>query len=128
MKKHIEKVYDWHRKFKLDYPEEFTRDLSRKEIRQKLIDEELGEFFDAIKNDPESNVYKEAADLLYVVFGTFHAFGLNLDLLEKVFDEVHESNLTKLDKDGNPIKRADGKILKSELYKKPNLKQFFKDE
>ena len=79
--------------------------------------------FVAIKSDPHAlapepaDVADALADLLYVVYGAGHAFGLDLD---ECFTEVHESNMSKFDK-GKPIYREDGKVLKSDTYIPPNL-------
>ena len=90
------------------------------ELRYDLIHEELEEFADAIYNG-EGTVTDAAdalADLLYVVYGAGHAFGIDLD---KCFAEVHRSNMSKLGADGKPIYREDGKVLKGENYSEPNL-------
>jgi len=69
-------------------------------------------------NDPVE-VADALTDLLYVIYGMGHSFGLDL---QKCFDEVHRSNMSKLDEDGKPIYREDGKILKGPSYTPPNLK------
>ena len=90
------------------------------ELRYDLIHEELEEFADAIYNGEGSitDVADALADLLYVVYGAGHAFGIDLD---KCFAEVHRSNMSKLGADGKPIYREDGKVLKGENYSEPNL-------
>ena len=65
------------------------------------------------------NIAKELSDLLYVVYGCADVLGIPMD---ECFAEVHRSNMSKLDKDGKPVLREDGKILKSELYTPANLK------
>ena len=99
-------------------------DYSVCDLRIKLIKEEFDEVVHALlfsnKEDKDLvvEVAKELTDLLYVVYGAGHAFGIDLD---KCFVEVQKSNMSKLGTDGNPIKREDGKILKGSNYKLPDL-------
>jgi len=92
--------------------------------RKMLLSEEVRELIEAIDGDSLENISKELCDVLYAVFGTAVAFGLT-DNLEAIFEEVHKSNMSKLDQNGQPLIREDGKILKSELYRKPDLSGFF---
>ena len=96
-----------------------------KEERKMLITEETKELIEAINNGNIQEISKEMCDVLYAVLGTAVAFGLQ-DKLMNIFDAVHESNMSKLDRDGKPLIREDGKILKSDLYKKPELESLFK--
>ena len=91
------------------------------ELRIDLIEEELGEFKDAILSADGTliDVADALTDLLYVVYGAGHSFGIDLD---KCFEEVHRSNMSKLGEDGKPIYREDGKVLKGENFSEPNLK------
>ena len=92
------------------------------ELRMDLIEEEVGELNEAIF-DASSDLVEVAdalADILYEVYGAGHAFGIDLD---KCFDEVHRSNMSKLGEDGKPIYRDDGKVLKGENFSEPNLKE-----
>jgi predicted HAD superfamily Cof-like phosphohydrolase len=91
------------------------------ELQEKLIAEELEEFRQANENEDMVEATDALVDLLYVVYGAAISYGLE-DVLEAAFDEVHESNMSKLDEDGNPILREDGKILKGENYFPPDLK------
>ena len=97
-------------------------DKETMELRYELINEELHEFGDAMfdANGSIVDVADALSDLLYVVYGAGHAFGIDLD---KCFEEVHESNMSKLDNNGKPIYRLDGKVLKSDTYRPPNLKK-----
>ena len=97
------------------------------ELRIDLIEEELGEFKDAILSADGTlvDVADALSDLLYVVYGAGHSFGLDLDAC---FKEVHRSNMSKLDERGKPIYREDGKVIKGPNYKPPNLKQYVGDE
>ena len=91
------------------------------ELRLKLIQEELNEFKEAIKNRDIIEVADALTDILYVTYGAGHSFGINLD---KCFDEVQRSNMSKLGEDGKPIYNEFGKVMKGPNYSKPDLKQF----
>ena len=91
------------------------------QLRYNLIKEELDELSVAIENKDIIEVADALTDLLYVVYGAGHAFGINLD---KCFEEVQRSNMSKLNKDGKPIYNENGKVMKGPNYSKPNLKQF----
>ena len=92
-------------------------------LRHDLIQEELNELKEAIDKKDLKEVADALTDILYVTYGAGHAFGINLD---KCFQEVQNSNMSKLDNDGKPIKNEDGKIMKGPKYFKPNLEQFIK--
>jgi len=89
-------------------------------LRLDLIDEECRELKDAIDDWNLVEVADALTDLLYVVYGAGHAFGINLDV---AFNNVHSSNMSKFDEDGNPIYREDGKVLKGPNYFPPNIKR-----
>ena len=91
------------------------------DLRISLINEELDEFREAIKNDNIKEVADALTDILYVTYGAGHAFGIDLD---KCFDEVQRSNMSKLDKDGKPIYNEHGKVMKGPNYFKPDLTKF----
>ena len=90
-------------------------------LRYDLIKEELNEFEQALKDKDLKEVADSLTDILYVTYGAGHAFGIDLD---KCFNEVQRSNMSKLDSDGKPIYNDDGKVLKGPNFSKPNLKQF----
>tara|TARA_Y100001970_G_C14202745_1_gene842129 strand:+ start:663 stop:1034 length:372 start_codon:yes stop_codon:yes gene_type:complete len=92
-------------------------------LRISLINEELEEFKEAIKNNDLKEVADALTDILYVTYGAGHAFGIDLD---KCFDEVQKSNMSKLGNDGNPIYDDNGKVLKGPKYFKPDLTKFIK--
>ena len=92
-------------------------------LRLKLIQEELNEFKEAIKNRDIIEVADALTDILYVTYGAGHSFGINLD---KCFDEVQQSNMSKLDDSGNPIYNDSGKVMKGPKYFKPDLSKFLK--
>ena len=93
------------------------------QLRYDLIKEELDELSDAINDKNIVEVADALTDLLYVVYGAGHAFGIDLD---KCFAEVQRSNMSKLGDDGKPIYNEQGKVMKGSKYYKPNLKQFIK--
>ena len=101
---------------KANFPEEKIIKL-----RYDLIAEELEEFKVALKEKDIKEVADALTDILYVTYGAGHAFGINLD---KCFDEVQNSNMSKLGKDGKPIYNEFGKVMKGPNYFKPNLEKF----
>jgi predicted HAD superfamily Cof-like phosphohydrolase len=103
-------------KEKAEFPEEKIISL-----RYELIKEELSEFKEAIEKNDIKEVADALTDILYVTYGAGHAFGINLD---KCFEEVQNSNMSKLGKDGKPIYNDKGKVMKGPNYFKPNLNKF----
>ncbi len=94
-------------------------------LRVSLIQEELEELTKAMKENDILEVADALTDILYVTYGAGHSFGINLD---KCFDEVQKSNMSKLGKDGKPIYNEHGKVMKGPDYFKPDLSKFvFKD-
>ena len=93
------------------------------QLRVSLIQEELDELKEAMSNNDLLEVADALTDLLYVTYGAGHAFGINLD---KCFEEVQNSNMSKLGKDGKPIYNEFGKVMKGPNYFKPNLGKFIK--
>jgi predicted HAD superfamily Cof-like phosphohydrolase len=90
-------------------------------LRYDLIKEELEEFKEAMKNKDLLEVADALTDILYVTYGAGHAFGIDLD---KCFEEVQNSNMSKLDENGKPIFSDAGKVMKGLNYFKPNLRKF----
>ena len=90
-------------------------------LRIDLIKEELDELKEALENKDLLEVADALTDILYVTYGAGHAFGIDLD---KCFDEVQNSNMSKLDENGKPIFNDAGKVMKGTNYFKPNLKKF----
>ena len=103
-------------KEKAEFPNEKITSL-----RYDLIKEELQEFQDAINKKDIKEVADALTDILYVTYGAGHAFGINLD---KCFEEVQNSNMSKLGLDGKPIYNEKGKVMKGPKYFKPDLKKF----
>ena len=93
------------------------------QLRINLIKEELDELKEAMENKDLVEVADALTDILYVTYGTGHAFGINLD---KCFDEVQNSNMSKIGKDNKPIFNEFGKVMKGPNYFKPNLSKFIK--
>ena len=91
------------------------------QLRLSLINEELDELTKAINENDILEVADALTDILYVTYGAGHAFGIDLD---KCFDEVQKSNMSKLGKDGKPIYNEFGKVMKGPNYFQPNLKKF----
>ena len=92
-------------------------------LRYDLIKEELEELKEALANKDLLEVADALTDILYVTYGAGHAFGINLD---KCFEEVQQSNMSKLDKNGKPIYNEAGKVMKGPEYFKPDLRKFLK--
>ena len=90
-------------------------------LRIDLIREELSELNEAIEKKDIKEVADALTDILYVTYGAGHAFGINLD---KCFEEVQNSNMSKLDQNGKPIFNDKGKVMKGPNYFKPNLNKF----
>ena len=98
----------------------FSTDKINK-LRLDLIKEELGELTEAMNNKDLLEVADALTDILYVTYGAGHSLGIDLD---KCFDEVQNSNMSKLDENGKPIFNESGKVMKGPNYFKPNLSKF----
>ena len=94
------------------------------QLRIDLIEEELNELKEAVKNNDIVEVADALTDILYVTYGAGHAFGINLD---KCFEEVQNSNMSKLGDDGKPIYNEFGKVMKGPKYFKPNLEKLINE-
>ena len=103
-------------KTKADFPNDKITKL-----RLDLIREELSELEEAIEKKDIKEVADALTDILYVTYGAGHAFGVNLD---KCFEEVQNSNMSKLDENGKPIYNESGKVMKGPNYFKPDLSKF----
>lgn len=115
----FEKVENFMRAFGQDVktqPE--LAEFNTAELRFELITEEVEELATAIDNDDIVEIADALTDILYVVYGAGHAYGIDLD---ECFSEVHRSNMSKLGEDGKPLYREDGKVLKGPEYFPPNL-------
>ena len=119
----IKSVAEFHEIFKIGNADEMKL-ISEKDytLRYNLIKEENEEYLDACKNGDIVEIADALGDQLYILFGTILKHGLQ-HKIEEVYDEIHRSNMSKLDENGQPIFREDGKILKSNLYFKPEIKK-----
>jgi predicted HAD superfamily Cof-like phosphohydrolase len=119
--KKIKSVEEFHNVFKIGNADNIKlideRDYT---LRYNLIKEENEEYLEACKNGDIVEIADALGDQLYILFGTILKHGLE-HKIEEVYDEIHRSNMSKLDEKGEPIFREDGKILKSNLYFKPNI-------
>jgi predicted HAD superfamily Cof-like phosphohydrolase len=115
-------VHHFHETFKIGNANEPTL-IDEKDylLRYNLIKEENDEYLEACQNGDLVEIADAIGDQLYILFGTICKHGLQ-HKIEEVFNEIQQSNLSKLDENGNPIFREDGKILKSNLYFRPNIK------
>ena len=122
MKKQIKHVKKFHESFGIDNQLSPNANISDKtyKLRYKLMQEENNEYLDACKNGDLNEIADALGDMMYILCGTILSHGLQ-DKIELIFEEIQKSNMSKLDKNGNPIYREDGKILKSENYFKPNI-------
>ena len=119
----IDKVKEFHSVFGLGYFETPQSDVDRKtvELRHRLMQEENDEYLEAALNKDLTLIADALGDKLYILCGTIIAHGLQLKITE-VFNEIHRSNMSKLDENGKPIYREDGKIMKSKNYVLPDIK------
>lgn len=118
---HVEKFHD---SFGIGNNYEPTPQLTDEEVllRYKLMREENEEYLEAAQSGDLVEIADALGDQLYILCGTILRHGLQHKIAE-VFEEIQRSNMSKLDKDGNPIYREDGKVLKSELYFKPDIQK-----
>lgn len=107
-------VYGTYMQDNPDFPNQNVRDL-----RIKLLQEEFDEYLLAEKDNHFIEVCDALGDMLYIIYGTCVSYGIPID---EIFQEIHNSNMSKLDENGNPIVREDGKILKGPNYFKPDIK------
>lgn len=122
LKETISAVEAFHNAFKIPNNYEPTAQLSEADItlRYNLMKEENEEYLEAAKNGDIVEIADALGDQLYILCGTILKHGLQ-DKIAEVFAEIQRSNMSKLDADGNPIYREDGKVMKSELYFKPDI-------
>ena len=126
MQKQINNLKEFNQTYGIPYSEE-PKLLETKDylLRYELMKEEMTEYFDACVDNDLVEIADALGDQLYILMGTIISHGMG-DIIEKVFNEIHNSNMSKLDEDGNPIYREDGKVLKGPNYFPPNIKQFIK--
>lgn len=119
----IDSVREFHDVFQIGNRHEPAGEIPEAEytLRYNLLKEELDEYLEACKRGDLVEIADALGDQLYILFGTILRHGLQ-HKIEEVFDEIHRSNMSKLDENGKPIFREDGKILKSNLYFRPDIK------
>jgi len=129
MKNKIAAVRLFHLTYGLDFEETPTADLGEAKnlLRYNLMREENEEYLEAANNNDLVEVADALGDMLYILCGTIIEHGLQ-HKIEEVFDEIQRSNMSKLGADGNPIYRADGKVLKGPNYFKPNIRAILERE
>lgn len=119
----INKVKEFHETFSLEFHNEPTAVVDERivALRHRLMAEENDEYLEACQQENLELIADALGDKMYILFGTIIAHGLQ-HKIEAVFDEIHRSNMSKLDENGKPIYRADGKIMKSSKYFLPDIK------
>ncbi len=116
-------VHEFHEVFKIGNATELIIPAEREYmLRYNLIKEETDEYLDACRKGDITEIADALGDQLYIIFGTILKHGLQ-HKIDEVFDEIHRSNMSKLDENDEPIFREDGKILKSNRYFRPNIKE-----
>ena len=124
MKKQIENVQKFHDSFgiKNNYEPTGIIDEDMFRLRHRLMNEENDEYLEACKSGDLVEIADALGDMMYILCGTILSHGLQ-NKIEDVFEEIQKSNMSKLDSDGNPIYRQDGKIMKGLNYFKPDIKK-----
>ena len=122
--KKINCVKEFHEVFKIGSREEPEGNISEAEylLRHRLMQEENDEYLEACKRGDLVEVADALGDKMYILFGSILKHGLQYKI-EEIFDEIQRSNMSKLDDNGQPIFREDGKIMKSKNYFKPDIKK-----
>jgi len=120
-------VRTFHESFQIPARDHMTAELSDQErmLRYNLMKEENEEYLEAAERGDLVEIADALGDMLYILCGTINAHGLQ-HVMEEVFEEIQRSNMSKLDANGQPIFREDGKVLKSELYFKPNIAEILR--
>lgn len=122
MKHQLDCVKKFHEVYKLNYMHSPTANLDKNKIKLRfnLMAEENQEYFEAANNNDLVEVADALGDMLYILCGTIIEHGMQ-DKIEDIFNEIQKSNMSKLDKRGQPIYREDGKVMKGPNYFKPNI-------
>ena len=122
IKETIGMVKEFHEAFKIGNEEAPIAEIAKKDyqLRYELMKEENEEYLEAAQNGDLVEIADACGDMLYILCGTLLKHGLQ-HKIEEVFQEIQSSNMSKLDEKGEPIYREDGKVLKSDLYFKPDI-------
>lgn len=128
MKRKIECVEEFHKIYKLGNSKNPIGKLenNKEKLRFDLMKEENEEYLEAAAKGDIVEVADALGDMLYILCGTIIEHGMQ-DLIDEVFEEIHRSNLSKLDENGNPIYREDGKVIKGPNYFKPDIKKIIEN-
>ena len=127
IKKEIDSVKLFHKKFNIDYLDEPTANIPEeiKQLRFKLMEEENLEYLKATRENDLVEIADALGDMLYILCGTIISHGLQ-NKIEEIFQEIQSSNMSKLGDNGKPIYREDGKVLKGPNYFKPDIRKILK--
>ena len=127
IKKELDSVKLFHKKFNIDYLNKPKANIPEeiKLLRFKLMEEENLEYLKATKENDLVEIADALGDMLYILCGTIISHGLQ-NKIEEIFQEIQSSNMSKLGKNGKPIYREDGKVLKGPNYFKPNIRKILK--
>ena len=125
----IGKVREFHEVFGLEYHETPNANISKRiyELRHRLMQEENDEYLEACEKGDLTQIADALGDKMYILFGSIIAHGLQYKI-EEVFHEIHRSNMSKLDEEGKPIYREDGKIMKSSNYFLPDIRKVLEEK
>ena len=123
----IDQVKEFTEAFNITYSKEINPNLDQStiDLRFRLMEEENKEYLEAANNNDIVEIADALGDILYILCGTILAHGLQ-DKIVEVFNEIQRSNMSKLDINGEPVIREDGKILKGPNYFKPKIKEILK--
>lgn len=129
MKRKIECVEEFHRIYKLGNSDKPIGKLKmeKEKLRFNLMKEENEEYLEAAEKGDVVEVADALGDMLYILCGTIIEHGMQ-KVIEEVFEEIHRSNLSKLDENGNPVYREDGKVIKGPNYFPPNIEKVLKNK
>lgn len=127
MQKQLEAVKEFHSTFELGYKKNPQANLGKEKhlLRFNLMKEENEEYLEAANNNDIIEIADALGDMMYILCGTIIEHGLQ-DHIEAVFDEIQRSNMSKLDEEGKPIYREDGKVMKGPNYFKPDFSKILK--
>jgi len=129
LKDKIKSVYEFHDVFGIGNNDEPEHNIGEQDylLRHRLMHEENEEYLEACKNGDMVEIADALGDMMYILYGTINKHGLQHRIAE-IFDEIHRSNMSKLDANGKPIYREDGKVLKSDQYFRPNIAKYLADQ